>query len=217
MVDIVLKIANRFPSLRLAKIIVFFILLSLFFISETREIAIQSVSDAFISVTSFVAATVFVFAYLHKKDFDIQSFIKKHEQFDVFIATFLGAIPGCGGAIMIMTLYVRNAVSFSAVIATLVATMGDAAFLLIAAKPFVAMIVISLTFTIAIVTGYIVKMFEKKIAPQFDRKAIYVEEDSPNLAPNIFYKFWIFFFNTRNNFRNYQRFWKRYKLYIFGN
>ena len=162
MVDIVLKIANRFPSLRLAKIIVFFILLSLFFISETREIAIQSVSDAFISVTSFVAATVFVFAYLHKKDFDIQSFIKKHEQFDVFIATFLGAIPGCGGAIMIMTLYVRNAVSFSAVIATLVATMGDAAFLLIAAKPFVAMIVISLTFTIAIVTGYIVKMFEKK-------------------------------------------------------
>ena len=193
MVDIVLKIANRFPSLRLAKIIVFFILLSLFFISETREIAIQSVSDAFISVTSFVAATVFVFAYLHKKDFDIQSFIKKHEQFDVFIATFLGAIPGCGGAIMIMTLYVRNAVSFSAVIATLVATMGDAAFLLIAAKPFVAMIVISLTFTIAIVTGYIVKMFENKIAPQFDRKAIYVEEDAPNLAPNIFYKFWIFF------------------------
>ena len=193
MVDIVLKIANRFPSLRLAKIIVFFILFSLFFVSETREIAIQSVSDAFISVTSFVAATVFVFAYLHKKDFDIQSFIKKHEQFDVFIATFLGAIPGCGGAIMVMTLYVRNAISFSAVIATLVATMGDAAFLLIAAKPFVAMIVISLTFTIAIVTGYIVKMFENKIAPQFDRKAIYVEEDAPNLAPNIFYKFWIFF------------------------
>ena len=65
MVDIVLKIANRFPSLRLAKIIVFFILFSLFFVSETREIAIQSFSDAFISVTSFVAATVFVFAYLH--------------------------------------------------------------------------------------------------------------------------------------------------------
>ena len=58
MVDIVLKIANRFPSLRLAKIIVFFILFSLFFVSETREIAIQSVSDAFISVTSFVAAPV---------------------------------------------------------------------------------------------------------------------------------------------------------------
>jgi len=134
MVEIVLKLASRFPSLRLAKIIVFLVLSSLFIFVETRELIIKSMGDAFISVTSFVAATVFGFAYLHKKDFDIQSFVKKHEQFDVFMAAFLGAIPGCGGAIMVMTMYVRNSISFSAVIATLVATMGDAAFLLIAAN-----------------------------------------------------------------------------------
>ena len=57
MVDIVLKIANRFPSLRLAKIIVFFILLKLFFVSETSDNAIKRVSDSFISQTSLVAAT----------------------------------------------------------------------------------------------------------------------------------------------------------------
>ena len=192
MVEIVLKLASRFPSLRLAKIIVFLVLSSLFIFAETRELIIKSMGDAFISVTSFVAATVFGFAYLHKKDFDIQSFIKKHEQFDVFMAAFLGAIPGCGGAIMVMTMYVRNSISFSAVIATLVATMGDAAFLLIAAKPFVALIVVSLTFGIAIVSGYVAKIFEDKIAPKFDRKAVYVEDELPNLAPNIFYKFWFF-------------------------
>ena len=46
----------------------------------------------------------------------------------------LGAIPGCGGAIIVITQYTRGQVSFGGVVAVLTATMGDAAFLLLAQR-----------------------------------------------------------------------------------
>ncbi len=43
----------------------------------------------------------------------------------------LGALPGCGGAIFLMPLYVKGQVSFGAVVSTLIATAGDSAFVLL--------------------------------------------------------------------------------------
>ena len=45
----------------------------------------------------------------------------------------MGLTPGCGGAIIMMPMYTRGYVTYGTVIATLIATLGDAAFVLIGA------------------------------------------------------------------------------------
>ncbi len=191
MVEIVLKIAKKFPSLRLAKFLLFIIFIGLLSFSSTRNIFFKSASNAFISVTSFVAITVLVFHLLQKTNFNLQSILEKHHKFDILIAALMGIIPGCGGAIMIMTLYVRKAISFSAVLATLVATMGDAAFLLIASKPKAALIILPLTYLVAIITGYIAKIFESTIAPNFSPRTVALDDEIPNNTPKSVYYFWL--------------------------
>ena len=191
MVELAFKLAKIFPSLRFAKIILFLIFVGLFSIQATRDIFIQSASNAFISVTSFVAVTIFLFHFLQKTSFDLQTFLHRHKKFDILIAAFLGILPGCGGAIMVMTLYVKKAISFSAVLTTLVATMGDAAFLLIAAKPKAALIILPLAYVVAIITGYIAKIFEKSIAPEFTPRTISIEENTVNNTPKFFYYLWM--------------------------
>ena len=79
MVELAFKLAKIFPSLRFAKIILFLIFVGLFSIQATRDIFIQSASNAFISVTSFVAVTIFLFHFLQKTSFDLQTFLHRHK------------------------------------------------------------------------------------------------------------------------------------------
>ena len=71
----------------------------------------------------------------------------------VFFASFMGALPGCGGAIIVITQFVQGKFSFGAVVAVLTATMGDAAFLLLSAQPKTGLLVLSISFVVGIVSG----------------------------------------------------------------
>jgi hypothetical protein len=71
----------------------------------------------------------------------------------VLLAAVLGLIPGCGGAIIVITQFVQGRLSFGAVVAVLTATMGDAAFLLISARPMAALIVFPLSFMSGCIAG----------------------------------------------------------------
>ena len=71
--------------------------------------------------------------------------------------------PGCGGAIVVMALYARGAVSYGAAIAALVATMGDATWVLLACRPRADAGKVLLLVT-GTVTGYAVDAFG--IAPR---------------------------------------------------
>ena len=74
----------------------------------------------------------------------------------VVLAALLGALPGCGGAIIVVTQYATGRLSFGAVLSVLTATMGDAAFLLIASEPVTGMFMMGLGFSVGSVTGIIV-------------------------------------------------------------
>ena len=71
----------------------------------------------------------------------------------VCFAGFLGMIPGCGGAIVVMTQFVEGRLSFGSVVAVLTATMGDAAFLLLAAEPTAGIKVLLISLAAGVVTG----------------------------------------------------------------
>jgi hypothetical protein len=87
--------------------------------------------------------------------------LKKPGSFQAPLAALLGATPGCGDAVVVVAAYSSGNVGFGAVVATLTATMGDAAFLLIATRPDAALVVVPLSFSVGITSGWLVDRFNK--------------------------------------------------------
>jgi len=117
----------------------------------------KAISDAYIQVATFVAATLIIFYSLEKYfNFNLSKAIANRPYFEIVVSSFLGALPGCGGAIMVITQYVRGKLSFGAVMATLTATMGDAAFLLIAKKPLIGLLMLLVGFVVGVISGILV-------------------------------------------------------------
>jgi len=193
MTELVIQLGKKFQYLRLSKIILFSCMLLLIAFEQTRELFLSSASDAYIAVSTFVGATLLVFVLLEKKNFNIQSYIQKNQQLEIPISAFLGAIPGCGGAIMVMSLFTRGVVSFGAVLAALISTMGDAAFLLLATKPQAALIILPVTFCTGIVSGYLVKPFTKNFLQKKINRDFLITELPKNKTSNKFYLIWFFF------------------------
>lgn len=119
--------------------------------------------DAYTQVSAFVAATLLLFYGAERVfKFNIGEALKGARGFQVPLAALLGATPGCGGAVVVVAAYSSGNVGFGAVVAALTATMGDAAFLLIATRPDVAMVVLPLSLAIGVASGWIVDAFSKE-------------------------------------------------------
>ena len=117
-------------------------------------------TDAYVQVSAFVATTLLIFYGAERLfNFNLGDALRNARGFQVPMAALLGAIPGCGGAVIVVAAYTSGNVGFGAVVATLTATMGDAAFLLIATRPDAAMVVLPLSFVVGIITGYVVDRF----------------------------------------------------------
>ena len=140
------------------------LVLSLLILSnDLSEIIKNSLIEAYLQVSVFVGFTLFVFLGLDFfAKFEIKIFLKRTKKFHVLIASFLGSIPGCGGAIIIVTQYIQGKISFGSLVAVLTSTMGDAAFLLLAKEPSKGFLVFLVTLFSGIFTGYLVDLFHKK-------------------------------------------------------
>ena len=118
--------------------------------------------DAYVQVSAFVAATLLLFYGAERVfRFDIGSALKNTRGLQVPLAALLGATPGCGGAVVVVAAYSSGNVRFGAVVATLTATMGDAAFLLIATRPDAALVVVPLSLTVGVIAGWLVDRFNR--------------------------------------------------------
>ncbi len=136
------------------------IILALAFQSgEFGNIIRESMVDAYLAVSVFVGFTLMVFIGLDSlTKFDIHSFLEKTRNFHVPIASFLGAIPGCGGAIIVVTQYIQGRISFGSLVAVLTATMGDAAFLILAMEPSTGLLIFVLGIFVGTISGYVVDL-----------------------------------------------------------
>ncbi len=121
------------------------------------EVVTRAMSDAYLQVTVFVAATLVLFYTAERLwKVDLGEVMARNVGWQPAIAAIMGALPGCGGAIVIVTQYTRGYASFGALISVLVATMGDAAFLLIARDPAIALLIFSISLSAGTLTGMIV-------------------------------------------------------------
>ena len=150
-----------FGWFRLKRLPVVLVLLALALApGQLGELTRSLMVDAYVQVSAFVAATLLLFYGAERVfKFDIGAGLKNARAAQVPLAALLGSTPGCGGAVIVVAAYASGNVGFGAVVATLTATMGDAAFLLIATRPDVALLVLPLSFVVGIITGWIVDRF----------------------------------------------------------
>lgn len=129
---------------------------------DLGEITRGLMVDAYTQVAAFVATTLLLFYGAERLfNFEVGAALRNAKHWQIPISALLGATPGCGGAVVVVAAYTSGNVSFGAVVAALTATMGDAAFLLIAVRPDIALIVLPLSFAVGILTGFIVDRFNK--------------------------------------------------------
>jgi hypothetical protein len=158
--------------------------------TEVFEVIVISMRDAFLAVTVFVAAMIFLFSWLQYitagKFVDV---IRSNTRWQPVIGALMGITPGCGGAIVMMPMYARGYVTYGTVIATLIATLGDAAFVLIGVavtnSAFIAPVlaVHFISFVIGISWGYLVDGM--KITPRNPLGKFGPTFENNNLSRNL--------------------------------
>ena len=80
----------------------------------------SSMTDAYLQVSVFVGITLFIFIGLDSlTNFNTAKFLSKTEKFHVPISAFLGALPGCGGAIIVVTQYIQGRIGFGSLVSVL--------------------------------------------------------------------------------------------------
>lgn len=134
-------------------------LLILLLLPDTRALTINVLADAFWQVAAYVAATLTLYHLLSarlNKHGQFSQLLQRNRHLQVLFAALMGALPGCGGAIVVITQYVSGRLSFGAVVAVLTATMGDAAFLLLAAEPSTGLLLLAVGAVIGVISGLIV-------------------------------------------------------------
>ena len=153
--------ADRWGIFRPNRLVVVLILAALAaWPGQLGELTRGLMVDAYVQVSVFVAATLLLFYGAERLfNFDIGTSLKNARSAQVPLAALLGATPGCGGAVVVVAAYSSGNVGFGAVVATLTATMGDAAFLLIATRPDAAAVVLPLSLVVGVLSGWIVDRF----------------------------------------------------------
>ncbi|GAA61289.1 hypothetical protein P20652_3166 [Pseudoalteromonas sp. BSi20652] len=133
-------------------------------IPQLREITMTALSDAFFQVSVFVAATLLIYYYAieHLPQLELSYLSARSSVLEISFAAVLGALPGCGGAIIVVTQFTKGQASFGAIVAVLTATMGDAAFLLLATRPTEGLLIMGIGLVVGTFSGLLVNTIHKK-------------------------------------------------------
>jgi len=163
---------------------------------EFGNIIRNSMTDAYLQVSVFVGFTLFIFIGLDSlTSFDTGKFLTKTRKFHVPISSFLGALPGCGGAIIVVTQYIQGRIGFGSLVAVLTATMGDAAFLILALEPSTGGLIFGLGIVVGTISGYIVDILHgtEFLIQKLDNESWQKEKLEKNFVSKFNF-FWLIIF-----------------------
>lgn len=86
----------------------------------------------------------------------------------LLLATVLGITPGCLGSFVVVSMFTHGVMDFGALVACMVASMGDEAFILMSMAPSKAPMVILLLGVIGLIAGWLTSLFFRNIKTPFD-------------------------------------------------
>ena len=114
-------------------------------------------------ISSFVFIMMLLIEYINvKTQGGWQDSLKKSRWRQYFLGAFLGAVPGCLGAFTVVSLYSHQVLSFGALVATMIATSGDEAFVMFSMFPLRALGLTIVLFSVGIAAGYLTDLLYKK-------------------------------------------------------
>ena len=116
--------------------------------------------------------------------------IKDSKIKQIFLGSLLGLVPGCIGGFATVSLYTHRLLSLGALVAMMIASSGDEAFVIMAMIPKEGFILFGILFVISIITGIIVdyviyKNPQKDLCPDDFEIHTAIEEDNRKI-PSIF-------------------------------
>ncbi len=118
---------------------------------------IKNITGETIIITVFVFVMMVIIDYVNVITHGRMSSLIKGNRFrQYFFGALFGLIPACLGLFLVVGFYVRGLISFGALFATMVATAGDEELFMFALFPQKALVLLSITFVIAVFSGFIV-------------------------------------------------------------
>ncbi len=123
---------------------------------ETFTHGLQHAITHAIMITGFVAMMMLVIEYLNIMSRGVwQKGLRGGRWKQYLLASFLGATPGCLGAFAAVSLYSHREISLGALVATMIATSGDEAFIMLSLIPEQAPLIFAILLGIGISVGFI--------------------------------------------------------------
>ena len=132
---------------------------------------ILNVAKHALMITGFVSVMMLVIEYLNVLTRGSwQQGLARYRFGQLVLAALLGATPGCLGAFAVVAMYSHGVLSLGAVVAAMIATSGDEAFVMLAIIPKEFAVVTGILFAGAVVAGALTDVILRK------RKRVIVEE-----------------------------------------
>jgi hypothetical protein len=108
-------------------------------------------------ITSFVFIMMVLVEYLHVQTGGRwQRALLRTPWRQCLAASVLGAVPGCLGAFTVVSLYAHGSMSFGALVAAMIATSGDEAFVMFSMIPGTAAVVTAVLFATGLAAGILI-------------------------------------------------------------
>ena len=96
--------------------------------------------------------------------------LRKTKVGQVVVAALLGSVPGCMGGFATVSLYTHRLFSFGALVAMMIASSGDEAFVMLAMIPDKALVIFAVLFVIAVIAGVVVdRIYDRKHKAHCDK------------------------------------------------
>ncbi len=114
-------------------------------------------------ITAFVLFMMVVIEYINVQSRNVWAEkLQKSPFLQIIIAALLGITPGCMGAFTVVSLYTHRMMGMAGLVAVMIATSGDEAFVMFALFPGKALLLNGIMLAIAIAAGWVVHLFESK-------------------------------------------------------
>lgn len=144
-----------------------------------------------LKITFLVAVLMVLIEWVqlrHEKG--IEKFLTKSERNQIVGSSFLGALPGCIDAFLVVSLYSHRLVGFGALVAVMLATFGDEAFFVLTMAPQAALPLFGASIIFGIFGGFLAQRLSRNLPlePKGCKIEIHKHEKNNGLLGKHFWK-----------------------------
>ncbi|HYX05959.1 MAG TPA: putative manganese transporter [Bacteroidales bacterium] len=127
-----------------------------------KEMLIGVVEET-VMITSFVMVMMLIIEYVNVRSKGSWSqYLSRSGNTQLLLAVLLGITPGCLGSYAVVSMYTHRLLGFGSLVATLIATSGDEAFMMFSMIPATAVKITVILFAVALITGFLINMLTRK-------------------------------------------------------